>query len=45
VAAVVAKYEEEEQEVTIPTTGKFVRQPIMAVAVILWPPWGPTPGF
>jgi hypothetical protein len=43
--AVAAKYEEEEQEVMIPTTGKFIPRPIMAVAVVLRPPWGPTPGF
>jgi hypothetical protein len=44
-AAVATKKEEEEQEVTIPTTGKSVPRSIMAVAIILWPPWVPTPGF
>ncbi len=43
--AVAVKQEEEEQEVTIPITGKFVPCSIMVVAVVLWPPWGPTPGF
>jgi hypothetical protein len=28
-----------------PTTGKFVPRLIMAVAVVLWLPWGPTPSF
>jgi hypothetical protein len=32
-------------EVTIPTTGKFVPRSIMVVAIVLWLPWGPTPGF
>jgi hypothetical protein len=45
VAAVVAKSKEEDQEETFPTTGEFAHQSIMAVAVVLQPPWGPTPGF
>jgi len=44
-AAVVVKSEEEEQEAKISTTGKFTHQSIMAVAIILRPPWGSTPGF
>jgi hypothetical protein len=44
-AAAAAKSEEEEQEETIPTTGEFAHQSIMAVAIVLRPPWGPTPRF
>jgi hypothetical protein len=40
-----AKKEEEEWEETNPTTGEFAHQSNMAVVVVLWPPWGPTPGF
>ena len=44
-AVVVVKSEEEEQVVTISTTGKFTYPPIMMFAVVLLPPWGPTPSF
>jgi hypothetical protein len=44
-AAVAAKSEEEEQEEMIPTTGEFAHRLIMAIAIVLQPPWGPTPGF
>jgi hypothetical protein len=43
--AAVAKYEEEEREMMISTTGEFAHQSIMAVAIVLRPPCGPTPGF
>ncbi len=43
--AVAMKWEEEEWEVTITTTREFAHQSIMAVAVVLRPPWGATPGF
>jgi hypothetical protein len=45
VAAAEAKLEEEKREETIPTTCEFAHQSIMAVAIVLPPPWGPTPGF
>ncbi len=40
-----AKLEEEEREETISTMGEFAHISIMAVAVGLWPPQGPTSGF
>ncbi len=45
VVAAATKLVEEEQEETILTTGEFVHWLIMGVAVVLQPPWGPTPGF
>jgi hypothetical protein len=45
VAAAAAKSEEEEWEETIATADEFAHQSIMAVAVVLRPAWGPTPGF
>jgi hypothetical protein len=41
VAVVVAKWEEEEQEVMIPTNRKFTHQTMMVAAVILRLPWAP----
>jgi hypothetical protein len=45
VMTAAAKWEEEEREVTIPTTRNFTHGSIMVVALVLWPPLGTTPSF
>ena len=42
--AVVARNEEDEVYEAIFTTEKKIHRSMMAVAVVLRPPWGPAPG-
>jgi hypothetical protein len=45
VAVAASFWEEEEQKVTITATQEITHRSIMAIAMVLRPQWGATPGF